>query len=146
MNFVKKLFKAKEDGSEDVPQMKLGDDAGKAWYDEKAKKWRFKGEEIKEEETTRSVLPPKKQNNINSNSTISTSSVINNKLNNQSQVDNHNQTNTSSELRNNQILNNSSRLTSQVINQTVSSSVNFQSKENEVKNDPNSSIFVSVSF
>jgi hypothetical protein len=145
MNFVKQLFKGKEEGGEDVPQMKLGDDAGNAWYDEKAKKWRFKGEEIKEEEPNRSVLPPKKQNNVNSNSTMSTSSVPNN---NQSivqrPVSNQIQESSVPTPNNAQSRNNSAINNPLSKNQTISFGNPTQAKDPQPKIDPNSSVYVSV--
>jgi hypothetical protein len=145
MNFVKKLFKGKEEGGEDVPQMKLGDDAGNAWYDEKAKKWRFKGEEIKEEEPNRSVLPPKKQINVNSIKTISTPSVPNNIQSNvQRSVANQMQENPVPTLNNSQSRNNSAVNNSSANNQTISFGNTTKPKDPQPKIDPNSSVYVSV--
>ena len=60
MNFFSKILGKNESPQDNVPEMKLGTDAKNAWYDEKSKRWRFKGEEIKEDDNNRSVLPPKK--------------------------------------------------------------------------------------
>lgn len=88
MNIFKSLIGKKQDGvdNNDVPSMKLGADASNMWYDEKAKKWRFKGEEIKEEENKGPAMPPPVQRrNPTGNATQNQASVPQNSSNNQTQ-------------------------------------------------------------
>ena len=139
MSFLKSIFKGKEAPQDNIPSMKLGNDASNAWYDEKAKKWRFKGEEIKEEDTVRSVLPPKmkmKEENIKSisnntdhdknlTSAKDTKEIILNDLKNESF------TNTMGNDQSNAPINSSK----------------FELKKNDInniqlRNDPNSSVYV----
>ena len=151
MNFFKNIVKGKEVGQDNIPTMKLGKDANNSWYDDKAKKWRFKGEEIKEEETTRSALPPKRLNpDLNKNEELkltennNPNNIINTNISkNTQQNSNLNDTNntTDNNIKNNTGNENKGGLRS--LNNEKKPIID-ESKNNLQRMDPNSSVYVFI--